>query len=126
MKLRYRVWDGNKMWYPEHGTFLLDQDGRVCQFISEDFDCFEMREYENAVAMLSTGLEDKNGKEVWEGDIVKYNVAPRSPYYRVMFTEGCFMACRPDNSVFEYLHLLDENIEVIGNSMENPELIPKK
>lgn len=76
-------------------------------------------------AMQSTGLIDKNGVEIYEGDIVRYNrgiswSVEKFPYVVKNSMEGF---------VFEYgliQHSLSKKIEyvtVIGNIYENPELL---
>jgi len=67
-----------------------------------------------------TGLRDKNGKEVFEGDIVKSNDGERdffdeikiSPYHGTMFGKNP-----------RYELGLPHGFEIIGNIYENPELI---
>ena len=76
-----------------------------------------------------TGLSDKNGKEIYEGDIVKCGYGTGE----VIYNAGCFMVCWLDD-VEAYMEFLfsrkgmyrrkdDEEFEVIGNIHDNPEII---
>ena len=84
----------------------------------------------NIILMQSTGLHDKNGKEIFEGDIVRM----RNPRDRRQI--GMFQVVRVANSPM--LGLLDKKLtteifnlyehmrnyyEIIGNVYENPELL---
>ena len=76
--------------------------------------------------MQFTGLTDKNGKEIYESDILK---RPDSEInYIVVFNGGCFCIQNSENK-HHNLTLLDGiNIflEIIGNTYENPELLEEK
>ena len=76
---------------------------------------------ERFVLMQYTGLKDKNGKEIYEGDVCKVR-----PYAKeslefigtVGFCEGSFNFGRRDQQVGGYAY-----IEIIGNIYENPNLL---
>ena len=77
-----------------------------------------------------TGLTDKNGKKIFEGDIISTDIA--RPYLIVEFRDGCFMFNCNDGGEDYYdimLPILKETQtqykygEIIGNITDNPELL---
>ena len=85
---------------------------------------------ENQVIMQFTGLKDKNGKEIWESDLiltddmyhdyedgVAINAVPDGKIYRVEYRDGAFFAKD------ELLGEVASGWEVIGNVYENSELL---
>jgi uncharacterized phage protein (TIGR01671 family) len=76
--------------------------------------------------MQFTGLHDKNGKEIYEGDIIEYTIFDyegndTQKVGQVNIGEGDFSWWCGDN----YLAVVskDDEREVIGNIYENPELL---
>ena len=115
---KVRVWDDvlNEMLY-----------GRVEQF--DDMLGFRFEKHletENPIYMWSTGLKDKNKKEIYEGDIVKANLRffdIVDQKCRVIFHNGSFgLQYGYSLDYFKPLATWDD-IEVIGNIYENPELL---
>jgi uncharacterized phage protein (TIGR01671 family) len=84
------------------------------------------------ILMQYTGLKDKNGAEIWEGDIGITPCIHMEHIWYVGFIHGAF------NLVYKYqegglrqtkffnLSEFYENCEVIGNIYENPELLDDK
>ena len=71
--------------------------------------------------MQFTGLLDKNGKEIYEGDIIEYEFSAGfdgTHRDEVVFRDGKFLPMVADEEYSE--------VEIIGNIYENPELLTTK
>lgn len=79
------------------------------------------RQVEDFDLILFTGLQDKNGKEIWTGDIVK-NYAFKDV---VIFDKGIFTTKRstPDKFGVKQPLAVHNDLEVIGIVWEHPELL---
>ena len=96
------------------------EDGYIPNLdIVRNFDEFEI--------MQSTGLKDKSGKEIFEGDIVK-NINTESKgrvIWDIHNTGWHYSVKKKANSLFDTYTLFrsKHNLEVIGNVHDNPELL---
>lgn len=71
-----------------------------------------------------TGLYDRTYKEIYEGDIVKVTSEAITYMARVIFMGGCFcLIARDKGRTFDGLDT--EEIEIVGNAHDNPELLEK-
>ncbi len=110
-EIKFRAWDAeekNFIYFDALEGLLSECDETYRQRCVGKFEQF-------------TGLHDKNGKEIYEGDLIKYGSdAPLEVIYR----ESCF--CYNQKSRYiSRLQIFDNinKIEVIGNIHENPELL---
>ena len=76
-----------------------------------------------------TGLKDKNGKRIFEGDIAKVLQGKDKDIAYVGFENGAFMLYPKTGNIYErtlwsYWYN-DWDVEVIGNITDNPELLEK-
>ena len=91
---------------------LIDSDAYI------DIEC----EYSSKIKqeLQYTELKDKNGVEIYEGDIMKLKESKEKN--EVRYLGNRFVLCKYDNIVFEDEAYFRER-EVVGNIYENPELL---
>lgn len=112
--LKFRAWDGKKM---------IDD-----VIPTSETSIVELFEYEHQVTDVEsveqyTGLKDKNGKEIYEGDIVSVRNKNRKNEYDIGVVEFGEAAFRCPFLLGKY-H--SGQVEVIGNVHENADLLEKK
>jgi uncharacterized phage protein (TIGR01671 family) len=86
-----------------------------------------VRKADEIELMQSTGLKDKNGKEIFEGDIVKMakDVYSKPTYYEVVRHRGGAYRLESKQHGCE-LWLRHTDCEVVGNIYENREFLEDK
>lgn len=79
---------------------------------------------ENYKVMQYTGLTDKNGTEIYEGDIISYNKSREVVYFDTSLRIPCFTTgIGLGSSTKRHPYVITKRHEVIGNIYENPELL---
>lgn len=86
---------------------------------------FKHFEDDKPILMQSTGLKDKNGVEIFEGDILLgHCVYPECNIFESKLIGEVYYSNRGTWDCYSYiLGGFNEQIEVIGNIYENPELL---
>ena len=94
---------------------IMSWDEEESNILHIPFDEIELMQY--------AGLKDKNGKEIYEGDIVKYNDAGGETHTRVIKYDDEMGAFCCDRGAYVDYFTCMRGIEVLGNIYENPELL---
>lgn len=131
-ELKFRIWDKERECYLDETELAgITPDGKYILYIEEE-EVSRLEIDENYVVEFDTGLKDKNGKEIYEGDIlgdmwrdgyIAWCDKCKQLQYHIL-THGC-MACLGDVQWYE---LVNDNgkLEVVGNVHENPDLLEDK
>ena len=71
-----------------------------------------------------TGLTDKNGRKIFEGDIVKTSHGGSTYYAKIEWDDGSFWVTNHDIQMPSYISEVSKTyLEIIGNIYDNPELV---
>lgn len=122
--IKFNFWTGKKMIHAtEYADLLIKGDGRIFCWddIDENTGISDVSSH-GIIPLQFTGLTDKNGKEIYEGDILRHDFSPGR-------TE--VIICQEENIIalimklrnYKRMNDLNDRFEVIGNIYENPELL---
>jgi len=127
-QIKFRAWniEDKKMYYDVQKTYDWHYDIPEESFgvLLDNEEYWRVMEY--------TGLNDKNNKEIFEGDIIKHSMNDDHEWgglHEVKFNLGSFAIWGGNptgfrgNSAFNYY---PNNVEIVGNIYENPEILKGK
>lgn len=121
-EFKFRAWDTEKQ---EMATvnFIGLNDYEVGM---EDEECRRWRATYPYVCRLMqyTNLKDKNGKEIYEGDILKVKLDDGDANLYVKYVKGEYRVVnegRWEDSLYAYMYFGD--VEIVGNIYENEDLL---
>lgn len=140
-EIKFRGYDTEleEMTYFNSDDYILQYGDILRQFI-DDYDEFGNPEFnyesvkDKVELMQYTNLKDKNGVEIYEGDIIQhlYENCDKSDYYKVEWDDEELRFCfRNVGNIAAYIALEDMysddtgeyEFKVIGNIYDNPELL---
>lgn len=120
-----------RAYHKEKGYFgpvrFIDLVDSIVQFKAKDYIVSD--KLDRVVLMQSTGLIDKNGVEIYEGDIIQVSDKSKSINFVVSKSKCDFVLIRDDfeellsETISELKSESEYNYNVIGNIYENPELV---
>ncbi|MBO6440342.1 hypothetical protein EY653_06225 [Enterococcus faecalis] len=113
---KFRAWDKNTNDMVDVKTIDLEKDGSIGCIV--DYSNINLDASE-CIFMQSTGLKDKNGVEIFEGDIGWDD--HQEVHGQVIFENGAFKY--EWENISEDLFEATDDIEIVGNIYENSELL---
>ena len=120
---RYRAWDKEFKEMVQVNALVLDEQVIKVTYKNKNVVKDDVKEY---VLMQSTGLKDKNGKEIFEGDIVDYKGRKAIVKWHGSYASFIYRfvdELKERVSEWDPLFLAYYHFEVIGNIYENKELL---
>lgn len=125
---RYRAWNkATKEMHEVDDIVSIDFGKSEICVKTLFFDQLNHYDFDDVVLMQSTGLRDKNGKEIFEGDVVKMakNVYSEPTYYEVVRHRGGAYRLESRQYGCE-LWLRHTDCEIAGNIYTDPELAEER
>ena len=130
--IRFRAWDEqNKIMHNDFQFIKSGDEGNDWIVFTSDKQTLQdsTHHFENPYfgqqlkIMEYTGLKDKNGKEIYEGDVTKHHSHNTISKWIYSSRYLQFMSLESDGTHRYYFDIDKDKLEVIGNIYQNPELM---
>jgi len=113
-EIKFRVWNKIRNIFIVQGMNIIEFQEDAAMSLELPY----MMSEEGTVIQQFTGLQDKNGKEIYEGDILKFNNG-KNNLSEVIYKLSSFYVCGINFGANWWLEEYNDSYEVVGNILEN-------